>query len=163
MSSKPTTFKGSSPTPSQVESIPAPSQPERSFLDRFPPWVSTNIRSKQSRKLLLRCWLASWAAFVIMLPNTTLRTMGNACVPLSPILRADCLYHLVSWDDDSCFEHLATARLRAHVSSCHLPFCFQGVQRLKKSLISHSQGFLCFHDLLLPAADVPGPVLLLRR
>lgn len=97
MSSKPKTFEASSPTPSRVESVPAPSQPKRTLLDRFPTWVSTNIRSKQSRKLLLRCWLASWAAFVIMLPNTMLRTLGNACVSLSPILRADRLYHLVSW------------------------------------------------------------------
>ncbi|KAH9042560.1 hypothetical protein EDB85DRAFT_1915639 [Lactarius pseudohatsudake] len=72
-------FEASSPNPSRVESIPAPpSQPGRSLLDRFPPWVATNIRSKQSRKMLLRCWLGSWAAFVIMLPNATLRTMGNA-------------------------------------------------------------------------------------
>ncbi|KAH9050166.1 hypothetical protein EDB84DRAFT_1623276 [Lactarius hengduanensis] len=72
-------LEASSPNPSQVESIPAPpSQPGRSLLDRFPPWVATNIRSKQSRKMLLRCWLGSWAAFVIMLPNATLRTMGNA-------------------------------------------------------------------------------------
>ncbi|KAF8273497.1 hypothetical protein EI94DRAFT_1826225 [Lactarius quietus] len=78
MSSKSKTFEASSPNPSRVESLPAPSQPERSLLDRFPPWVSTNIRSKQSRKLLLRCWLASWAGFLFMLPNATLRTMGNA-------------------------------------------------------------------------------------
>ncbi|KAI9441300.1 hypothetical protein H4582DRAFT_1367483 [Lactarius indigo] len=81
MSPKPKapSVEASSPNPSQAESIPAPlSQPERSLLDRFPPWVATNIRSKQSRKMLLRCWLGSWAAFVIMLPNATLRTMGNA-------------------------------------------------------------------------------------
>lgn len=28
--------------------------------------------------MLLRCWLGSWAAFVIILPNATLKTMGNA-------------------------------------------------------------------------------------
>ncbi|KAI9465778.1 hypothetical protein BJY52DRAFT_1376562 [Lactarius psammicola] len=107
MSSKPKTpsYEASSPHPSRLESIPVPpSQPARSLLDRFPPWVATNIRSKQSRKILLRCWLGSWAAFVIMLPNASLKTMGNACVPLSSTLRVDRLHHPGAF------------RLRAYVS-----------------------------------------------
>ncbi|KAI0300497.1 hypothetical protein B0F90DRAFT_1723438 [Multifurca ochricompacta] len=82
MSSKPkspTSEVSSSPNPSEVESFPAaPSQPKQSFLDRLPPWVATNIRSKQSRKMLFRCWLGSWAAFLVILPDRTLKTMGNA-------------------------------------------------------------------------------------
>ncbi|KAH8989355.1 hypothetical protein EDB86DRAFT_3081090 [Lactarius hatsudake] len=60
-------LEASSPNPSWVESTPVPpSQPGPSLLDRFPPWVAMNIRSKQSRKMLLRCWLGSLVAFVIM-------------------------------------------------------------------------------------------------
>ncbi|KAI0002456.1 hypothetical protein BJV74DRAFT_815934 [Russula compacta] len=82
MSSKPkspSTEAPRSPKSSQVASLPAvSSQPKKGFLDHLPPWVTTNIRSKQSRRLLLRCWLASWAAFILMLPDKTLNTMGNA-------------------------------------------------------------------------------------
>jgi hypothetical protein len=78
-----------SPNSSQVASLPAtPSQPKKRFLDHFPPWVATNIRSKQSRKMLFRCWLGSWAAFVLILPEKTLMTMGNAYVSSS--FRGDC-------------------------------------------------------------------------
>ncbi|KAH9975488.1 hypothetical protein BGW80DRAFT_1297309, partial [Lactifluus volemus] len=30
--------------------------------------------------MLFRCWLSSWAALVIILPEKSLKTMGNACV-----------------------------------------------------------------------------------
>ncbi|KAI0266395.1 hypothetical protein BC834DRAFT_969434 [Gloeopeniophorella convolvens] len=77
--SKPSAKAPSSPDPSQIDSLPtAPPQPSRSFLDHLPPWIATNIRSKQSRKMLFRCWLASWAAFILILPHNTLSTMGNA-------------------------------------------------------------------------------------
>lgn len=33
--------------------------------------------------MLFRCWLGSWAAFVLLLPDKTLKTMGNACVSYS--------------------------------------------------------------------------------
>jgi len=73
-----------SPTSLQAASLPtAPPQPEKRFLDHFPSWIATNIRSTQSRKVLLRCWLACWVAFILILPNKTLKTMGNACVSCS--------------------------------------------------------------------------------
>ncbi|KDQ52244.1 hypothetical protein JAAARDRAFT_184405 [Jaapia argillacea MUCL 33604] len=55
---------------------PAPTTP--TFWDRLPPWVSTNLRSTKSLKLLFRCWLASWVAFIIMLPQKSLSALGQA-------------------------------------------------------------------------------------
>jgi hypothetical protein len=73
-----------SPNSSQLASLPAaPSQLKKRFLDHLPPWVATNIRSKQSLRMLFRCWLASWAAFILLLPEKTLKTMGNAYVSCS--------------------------------------------------------------------------------
>ncbi|KAI9512000.1 hypothetical protein F5148DRAFT_157072 [Russula earlei] len=81
MSSKPESspFEPSrSPHSSQLEALPAAPSPPKNFLDHFPPWVATNIRSKRSRKTLFRCWLSAWAAFLLMLPHKSLMTMGNA-------------------------------------------------------------------------------------
>ena len=54
----------------------------RPLLDRLhlPTWVVTNLRSSRSRKVWLRCWVASFAAYIILLPNASLRELGNACV-----------------------------------------------------------------------------------
>ncbi|KZT34658.1 hypothetical protein SISSUDRAFT_1052456 [Sistotremastrum suecicum HHB10207 ss-3] len=43
-----------------------------------PDWVMRNLKSPASWKLLLRCWIASWASFVLILPNKTLKIYGNA-------------------------------------------------------------------------------------
>ena len=92
MSSKPEASPSEapgSPQSSQLPSLPAaPSPQKKSLLDHFPPWVATNIRSTESRKMLLRCWLGSWAALVLMLPDKSLKTMGNSCV--SCLLCVDC-------------------------------------------------------------------------
>ncbi|KAI5117073.1 hypothetical protein M0805_007950 [Coniferiporia weirii] len=48
------------------------------IIDALPPWVSANLRAKRSWKTLARCWLATWAAFVLILPDKSLRTLGNA-------------------------------------------------------------------------------------
>ncbi|TFK50476.1 hypothetical protein OE88DRAFT_1736022 [Heliocybe sulcata] len=45
---------------------------------QVPGWITQNVRSKRSLKLLFRCWLASWLAFVLLLPNKSLQTLGNA-------------------------------------------------------------------------------------
>ncbi|GBE84358.1 hypothetical protein BKA93DRAFT_807068 [Sparassis latifolia] len=45
--------------------------------DMLPPWISSNLRSRRSLKTLARCWLASWVCFVILLPDKSLRTLGN--------------------------------------------------------------------------------------
>ncbi|TFY63497.1 hypothetical protein EVJ58_g3215 [Rhodofomes roseus] len=43
----------------------------------LPPWISSNLRSTRSWKMLVRCWVASWAAFIILLPHASLSTLGN--------------------------------------------------------------------------------------
>lgn len=55
-----------------------PPPPNISVWDRLPLWMANNLRSKKSWKVLLRCWVASWACFVIMLPIKSLKVLGNA-------------------------------------------------------------------------------------
>ncbi|KAI0777718.1 hypothetical protein BD413DRAFT_519071 [Trametes elegans] len=63
---------------STSETAPPKALPSRITLwDKLPPWASKNLRSWKSWKLLLRCWIASWVCFVIMLPNKSLATLGN--------------------------------------------------------------------------------------
>lgn len=57
-----------------------PGPPHKSFLDSLPPWVSTNLRSPNSWKLLARCWLSSWAAFLLLIPQPSLNILGNTYV-----------------------------------------------------------------------------------
>uniref|UniRef100_A0A0W0FWJ3 ER transporter 6TM N-terminal domain-containing protein n=1 Tax=Moniliophthora roreri TaxID=221103 RepID=A0A0W0FWJ3_MONRR len=45
---------------------------------QLPPWVLTNLKSPRSFKVFLRCWLASWVSFVIILPNPSLRALGTS-------------------------------------------------------------------------------------
>ncbi|THH16060.1 hypothetical protein EW146_g4511 [Bondarzewia mesenterica] len=52
--------------------------PKRDIWSFLPSWVSSNLRSAKSWKLLFKCWLASWAAFILILPNKSLNAMGNA-------------------------------------------------------------------------------------
>jgi hypothetical protein len=54
--------------------------PKKSLLDSLPPWVSTNLRSANSWKLVARCWVASWAAFVLLVPQASLNILGNTYV-----------------------------------------------------------------------------------
>ncbi|KAH9919972.1 uncharacterized protein BXZ73DRAFT_52330 [Epithele typhae] len=56
---------------------PATAQKKTAFLDQLPPWITTNLRSAKSRKMLLRCWLGSWCAFVLIIPDKSLATLGN--------------------------------------------------------------------------------------
>ncbi|KIY67696.1 hypothetical protein CYLTODRAFT_483276 [Cylindrobasidium torrendii FP15055 ss-10] len=42
----------------------------------WPEWVTTNIRSKRSLKLLLRASLACWLGYVVMLPHAALHELG---------------------------------------------------------------------------------------
>lgn len=48
-----------------------------------PSWVATNVKNPASWKMLFRCWLASWAAFILILPQSNLTVLGNACVIVS--------------------------------------------------------------------------------
>ncbi|EMD36296.1 hypothetical protein CERSUDRAFT_74310 [Gelatoporia subvermispora B] len=50
----------------------------KAFLDKLPPWIATNLRSRRSLKLWARCWLASWVCFVLLLPNKSVTQLGNA-------------------------------------------------------------------------------------
>ena len=59
----------------------------RSLTDKLkaylPPWVSAALTNPRAWKTLARCWLASWATFLLLLPHNSLKALGNACVPLS--------------------------------------------------------------------------------
>ncbi|CAO1615626.1 unnamed protein product [Sympodiomycopsis kandeliae] len=50
-------------------------KPKKSFLA---PWVTDNIKNTHSLKMLFRCWLVSWVAIIVILPNKTLQTLGQA-------------------------------------------------------------------------------------
>ncbi|KAF8608867.1 hypothetical protein BDV93DRAFT_465925 [Ceratobasidium sp. AG-I] len=56
---------------------PEPSTPPKS-RSMIPEWASKAASKKRSWKLLVRCWVASWVCFVLILPNKTLAVMGNA-------------------------------------------------------------------------------------
>lgn len=45
-----------------------------------PSWVAANVKNPASLKILFRCWLASWAAFILILPTKNLTVLGNAYV-----------------------------------------------------------------------------------
>ncbi|KAJ7463697.1 hypothetical protein FB451DRAFT_1352935 [Mycena latifolia] len=56
--------------------VPAPTPP-RSLWTFLPEWVSGPLQSPRSWKVLLRCWIAVFASFVLLLPNASLRTVGT--------------------------------------------------------------------------------------
>ena len=75
----------------QAPSIPAEADcpgsgesPDRpisfSLLDKLPIWISKNLRSRRSWGVLLRCWIASWVCFLLLLPDRSLNVLGNTCV-----------------------------------------------------------------------------------
>ncbi|KZT02812.1 uncharacterized protein LAESUDRAFT_729774 [Laetiporus sulphureus 93-53] len=51
---------------------------KRNVWDQMPTWVSSNLRSRKSWKMLVRCCVASWVSFIILLPSKSLQAMGNA-------------------------------------------------------------------------------------
>lgn len=64
--------------------------------DSIPPWVTNNIRQRRSQQTLFRSWLASWGALILLLPNQSLKTIGNLCVQANSIASLLCrLYALV--------------------------------------------------------------------
>ena len=67
------------PSETSVDSQQTPETP-LPWWSKLPPWVTANVQSKKSLKVLFRCWLASWVAFILMLPQNSLTVMGNACV-----------------------------------------------------------------------------------
>ncbi len=44
----------------------------------MPAWIVDNLKSARSLRILARCWVASWAAFVLMIPGPSLRVLGQA-------------------------------------------------------------------------------------
>ncbi|KAL0567161.1 hypothetical protein V5O48_014836, partial [Marasmius crinis-equi] len=44
----------------------------------IPPWIKTNLTSSRQLKVFFKCWLASWVGFVLLAPNTSLRTLGTS-------------------------------------------------------------------------------------
>ncbi|KAK0199602.1 hypothetical protein DFS33DRAFT_1267811 [Desarmillaria ectypa] len=60
--------------------LPAPplkARPPPSLWSYLPTWVSKNLRSKRSWKIMFRSCVACWAAYLIILPNASLRTLGT--------------------------------------------------------------------------------------
>lgn len=45
---------------------------------KMPAWIVDNLKSARSLRILARCWVASWAAFVLMIPGPSLRVLGQA-------------------------------------------------------------------------------------
>ncbi|KAF8756858.1 putative ER transporter, 6TM, N-terminal [Rhizoctonia solani] len=54
----------------------APKSPKAMKL--IPEWASKAASRRRSWKLLVRCWVATWVCFILILPNKTLPVMGNA-------------------------------------------------------------------------------------
>ncbi|KAH8119852.1 hypothetical protein DFH11DRAFT_1754336 [Phellopilus nigrolimitatus] len=52
--------------------------PLATLVDALPAWAGEHLRSKHSWKILVRCWVASFAAFVLILPDRSLKALGNA-------------------------------------------------------------------------------------
>ncbi|KAF9261644.1 hypothetical protein L218DRAFT_961130 [Marasmius fiardii PR-910] len=50
----------------------------KTIRNHLPPWITTNCTSPRSLKVFLRCWLASWVGFIIILPNASLQTLGTS-------------------------------------------------------------------------------------
>ncbi|PWN43524.1 hypothetical protein IE81DRAFT_288554 [Ceraceosorus guamensis] len=45
---------------------------------RVPEWMSKALKDPRSWKNLLRCWAASWVCFILLFPNKSLATLGQA-------------------------------------------------------------------------------------
>ncbi|ELU39286.1 hypothetical protein AG1IA_06672 [Rhizoctonia solani AG-1 IA] len=54
----------------------APKSPKAMKL--IPEWASKAASRRRSWKLLVRCWVATWVCFILILPNKTLPVMGWA-------------------------------------------------------------------------------------
>ncbi|KAJ6506182.1 hypothetical protein C8R47DRAFT_1037328 [Mycena vitilis] len=51
--------------------------PKKTYLAFLPLWVSGPLRSPKAWKVMLRCWIAVFASFVLILPDASLRTVGT--------------------------------------------------------------------------------------
>ena len=49
------------------------------LLTKFlPPWFTDNLHDKRTWKTLVRCWVSTFSAFILLLPDKSLRTLGNS-------------------------------------------------------------------------------------
>ncbi|KAF8206811.1 hypothetical protein K438DRAFT_1816457 [Mycena galopus ATCC 62051] len=62
---------------SAADARTAPTIKSRFFVEFLPLWVAGPLKSPKAWKVLLRCWIAVFASFVILLPNASLRTVGT--------------------------------------------------------------------------------------
>lgn len=53
----------------------APAAKKKSAI---PPWIMDNIKNPHSLKMLFRCWVASWVCIILLLPDRSLQTLGQA-------------------------------------------------------------------------------------
>ena len=53
---------------------------KKSLIDKLPGWVGFHLRNPGSWKVLFRCWLGSWIAVVILIPQASLNVLGNTYV-----------------------------------------------------------------------------------
>ena len=63
---------------------------KQSFLDKLPTWISSNLRSRRSWQTFVRCWLATWVSFVLLLPDKSVQKMGFACVISFLVFHSGC-------------------------------------------------------------------------
>ncbi|CBQ71419.1 conserved hypothetical protein [Sporisorium reilianum SRZ2] len=70
---------------SQIGTPASASQAKRDQLaakskkhSKVPSWLKDNLTSARSWRIVARCWVATWANFVLMLPGPSLRVLGQA-------------------------------------------------------------------------------------
>ncbi|KAL9937758.1 hypothetical protein V8E36_003303 [Tilletia maclaganii] len=66
-------------TQQEVDAAKTPSRTKTTAKKSgLPAWISSNLRNKRSLQVWCRCWIASWASFILMIPNRSLLTLGQA-------------------------------------------------------------------------------------
>ncbi|KAF8831393.1 hypothetical protein HHX47_DHR1000519 [Lentinula edodes] len=78
MKQHPSTEKHLTGTEAASSGVSEPQSKLHVFLATLPLWVSSNLTKPRSLKTLLRCWLASWVGFIIILPDASLNVLGTA-------------------------------------------------------------------------------------
>lgn len=63
---------------SSVSDLPDHARKRSRLEDALPPWIANNLKSWNSWKIVIRCWIAMWVAFILILPNRSLAVLGNA-------------------------------------------------------------------------------------
>lgn len=67
--------KGDEEQSGQTEPTQPKGKPKTSSL---PDWITANIKKPRSLKDLAKCWLASWVCILLLLPERSLQTLGQA-------------------------------------------------------------------------------------